>query len=143
MDWHRPLFLCLLLGAGATATVCTGCIAFPTDFHSHDSRENIEDVGLDSITVGETSKEEMFLRLGEPDAVLDEGRVYEYHWKKIKGMLIAGGMYTAAVGLSNPDSTVVLVASSLVASNAVMAITTLPVGIVIDAPAPVAKSDPS
>lgn len=108
MDWRRPLFLRLLIGAAATATVCTGCIAFPTDFHDFDSRENIEDVGLDSIIVGETSKEEMFLRLGEPDVVLDERRVYEYHWEKIKGIFIVGGGYSAAGGAWTKKSRLVI-----------------------------------
>ena len=52
---------------------------------------------MDAIIVGRTSKEDVLLTLGEPDIVYEKANVYEYHWKKIKGILLVGGGYSGAV----------------------------------------------
>ena len=50
-----------------------------------------------TLQVGVTTREEVLLRLGEPDEVLAGGRVLVYRWTEARGFLAAAGGYGAGV----------------------------------------------
>jgi outer membrane protein assembly factor BamE (lipoprotein component of BamABCDE complex) len=76
----RRVVLCVILCA-----ICSGCTIIPTNFHTSDSRTNVREETIATINPGQTTKEDVFLALGEPDAVLSDGLVY--HWSKIKAVV--------------------------------------------------------
>ena len=80
----RRLGLCVIFGA-----ICAGCVIIPTDFHTRDSRTNVREETTLTIIPGQTTKEDIFLALGEPDEVSPDGRQLVYHWTKVKAIWIA------------------------------------------------------
>lgn len=49
------------------------------------------------LKVGQTTREDVLLRLGEPDEVLGGGKVLVYHWTEARGYLILGGYGGGAI----------------------------------------------
>ena len=74
---------CVTLGA-----MCAGCIIIPTDYHTPDSRTNVREETTITIIPGQTTKEDIFLALGEPDEVSPDGRQLVYHWNKVKAIWV-------------------------------------------------------
>lgn len=77
-----------------------GCIIIPTLEHHTDeyrTRGIIDEETIAFIKPGYTSKEEVLLKLGEPEYVWDNGRKFVYHWKVTRGYLIYGGGYTGGI----------------------------------------------
>ena len=82
----RCVGFCATLGA-----ICAGCVIIPTDYHTPDSRTNVREETTITIIPGQTTKEDIFLALGEPDEVSPDGRQLAYHWTKVKVFLAAFG----------------------------------------------------
>jgi hypothetical protein len=68
----------------------SGCviIPIPRDSSPTDTRQNIAPGIVSPIIPGQTTKEEVFLTLGEPDEVSEDGSRLAYHWFKTKGTII-------------------------------------------------------
>jgi hypothetical protein len=64
------------------AMMFSGCLVIPVDYHSKGSRQNISDKTQSLLQPGVTTKEEVFLLLGEPDYAFDDGQHIGYAWKK-------------------------------------------------------------
>ena len=77
-----------------------GCVAIPVDYYSAGSRRNLNLETPSSLKPGETTKEEVFLMLGEPDFVSQDGRHIGYVWHKVKAIIAVGGYGAGAVGES-------------------------------------------
>ena len=65
--------------------VCAGCIVIPTDYYRRSSRKNVSKETQRLIIPGQTTKEDVFLALGEPDEVSRHGSWIAYQWTKVKG----------------------------------------------------------
>ena len=86
-----------LMAAGG-AMVLSGCV-IPLDSYMPGSRHNIGAKTQSLLQPGITTKEEVFLLLGEPDYVRDDGQRIGYAWSKLKMVYILGvGFGTAAGG---------------------------------------------
>jgi hypothetical protein len=73
------------------AFVLPACIIIPTSQHYVGGRFDIDYATIDSMKPGVTSKEDVVLRLGEPDLVVNSERVLGYRWQKAQAYLFAGG----------------------------------------------------
>lgn len=79
-----------------------GCLIwpFPTgDLLSGRGRIRPEDAA--TLSVGKTTREEVLLRLGEPDEVLNGGAIFIYQWTEARGF-IAFGAQGGAVAIPFP-----------------------------------------
>ena len=85
-----------------------GCIIIPTDFHTADSRTNISRTVEQLIVIGETTKEDILLTLGEPDKISLDEKCLAYSWSKVKAIWVVGGGYQAATGGIGQDYHIVL-----------------------------------
>ena len=68
--------LCIVL-----CMMATGCI--PTNYYTSDSRKNVSQKMAELIVPGETTKEDVFLSLGEPDEVSLDETSFTYRWTKV------------------------------------------------------------
>ena len=77
--------------------ICSGCAIVPTDYHAPGSRIRINKETQQIITPGKTTKEDVFLMLGEPDIVFSDGLYVKYRWTKVKALwgFFIGGGYSA------------------------------------------------
>lgn len=91
----RRLIARLTLTAGLLALA--GCIIIPTDYHAAGSRENVNFKTAEFLKNGVTTKEEVFLMLGEPDYASQDGRRLGYAWSKVKAIWAAVG-YSGGAG---------------------------------------------
>ena len=89
VEW---LGLLILLSLSFNACVV---IPIPRDSHPEGTRQNITQDLVDSLVPGQTTKEEVLLKLGEPDVVSKGGSRFAYHWFKIKASIFwaIGGYY--------------------------------------------------
>lgn len=72
--------------------VFAGCAIIPTPEHGLiEGRGKINKSDITFLTVGKTTKEDVLLRFGEPDMVLQDQRILIYHWKVIHGYWIVAG----------------------------------------------------
>ncbi len=95
---HRPppVRLTLLLIVSGVVWL-TGCLIIPVDYHAAGSRQNINPGTSRSMLPGTTTKDEVFLSLGEPDFVSDDGQRLGYAWTKVKALwLVIGGSSSAS-----------------------------------------------
>jgi hypothetical protein len=76
----------------------TGCLIwpFPTG-HLLAGRGRITPQYVSTLQVGTSTREDVLLRLGEPDEVVDGGKVLVYRWTEARGFFAAGGGYGAGV----------------------------------------------
>jgi outer membrane protein assembly factor BamE (lipoprotein component of BamABCDE complex) len=92
MNWLRVAkLLCI-------SFICAGCIILPIPTKEHYcntsecnkmlSRRHIPEDRLDFINVGKTTKEEILLKIGEPDWSSNEDNTFEYHWSMVKGYVV-------------------------------------------------------
>ncbi len=85
----------VLLAAGALLG-STGCLVWP--FPTGDllsGRGRILPEYASPLEPGQTTREDVLLRLGEPDVVLDGGSVFIYQWTEVRGFVAFGGHGTA------------------------------------------------
>ena len=69
--------------------VCNACvIPIPMDSHPAGTRQNITQEIVASIIPGQTNKEEVLLKLGEPDTVSKDGSRFAYYSIKDKALII-------------------------------------------------------
>lgn len=96
----RAAFGALLLGMLLVATPGCLVVPIPTNRLAEHSRRDITPEAMDALVVGQTSREEVLLNLGEPDYWSVDSHQYRYHWERIKWdilWIIAGG-YSAEGG---------------------------------------------
>ena len=80
-------------------SVLMGCVIIPTPEHGLlEGRGKIEATDLAFLEKGKTAREEVLLRFGEPDLILDHGRVLIYHWVVSHGYWFVGGGYSGGGG---------------------------------------------
>ena len=84
-----------LVAAGTL--LLAGCIIIPVNYHEFGSRQNISERTAAHLQPGVTTKEEVFLQLGEPDHVSDDGRRLGYAWGKVRALVLVGGGYSGAI----------------------------------------------
>lgn len=83
---HR-LQRCMLLLAAAPLA---GCLIIPTDYYTPDSRRNVDNEPLTMILPGTTTRQELLLSLGEPDAASADETELWYVASKIRAIIIVG-----------------------------------------------------
>ena len=72
---------------------CPGCIVIPTPAYKSEgfaTRQNISSEDVKKIRVDATTREQVLLRYGEPDATFDEQRRFVYIWAHAIGWWFAG-----------------------------------------------------
>ncbi len=75
----------------AGAIWLAGCIIPVRSYPTAGSRGNVSEEITARLKVGATTKEEVFLLLGEPDFVTEDGRRLGYAWTRVKAWLLLGG----------------------------------------------------
>ena len=80
----------LLTSLGAVAWLAAGCLVLPvpTNRVGPYSRKDISPAAIDSLAVSQTTREQVLLLLGEPDAWSADGSEYRYHWERVKWDII-------------------------------------------------------
>ena len=82
-------------------TLAGGCVLIPTPAYKSDvlpTRQNLSPKDAQQIKTGVTSREEVLLRLGEPDATFGEGRRFVYLWGDIVAWFFVGAGYSGTGG---------------------------------------------
>ena len=74
------------------------CMIIPTPEHRDHGRVPCDDEKTTSLVKDTTSKEEVLLKLGEPDLVLDREKIFVYRWEMVAAYFFVGGYYAAAGG---------------------------------------------
>ncbi len=85
-----------------------GCIVIPTPPHKSDTfptRQNLSRKTAEQIQVGVTSREQVLLLFGEPDAAFDQQRRFVYLWADVTAWWFAGAGYSGAGGEMSEGST--------------------------------------
>jgi len=70
-----------------------GCIPIPTPEHyayELPRRQNVDEEILMSIEINTTTKEDILLKIGEPDYADKERNIFLYRWEMIVGYLVDG-----------------------------------------------------
>ncbi len=61
--------------------LCVGCVSItPEHVVGLFSRQPIEKESLEFLEIGSTTREDVLLRLGDPDYARDSERIFVYHW---------------------------------------------------------------
>lgn len=91
------LLLCVLV-------LQAGCmLPIPTQEHKVLAGKPVSEEQLAFLDPGVTTQREVVDRLGQPDAIWDEARLYTYHWAMRQGILLwaVGGGYSGAAGMTD------------------------------------------
>jgi hypothetical protein len=75
----------------------SACIVIPTPEHRIQGRVPCDDEKTTFMVKDTTSKEEVLLKLGEPDLVLNHERIFVYRWEMVAAYFFVGG-YGAGTG---------------------------------------------
>ena len=67
-------------------TVFSGCAIIPTNFYAPNSRIGVSKKTQQTIIVGATTREDVFLMLGEPTSSYADGSCVWYTWTKVKAL---------------------------------------------------------
>jgi hypothetical protein len=92
--WHRLG----VIACAAGLVWLAGCIIIPVDYHAPGSRRNVNPKTQGQLRLGETTKEDLFLMLGEPDHASEDGQRLGYAWTKVKAIWAVAGMSGGASG---------------------------------------------
>jgi hypothetical protein len=96
-------FICVLYG------VMTGCMIIPTPEHTLlEGRGKIEESDMFFLESTKTTREDVLLRFGEPDLILNQDRILIYHWTVSHGYWFVGGGYSSAGGPIPKDYLIML-----------------------------------
>jgi len=76
----------------------SACIVIPTPEHRDHGRVPCDDEKTTFMVKDTTSKEEVLLKLGEPDLVLNRERIFVYRWEMVAAYFFVGGYYAATGG---------------------------------------------
>ena len=88
-----------LLTSLALAIMLKACIYIPTPQHTiMEGRGMVEAEDIQDFKTGTTTREEVLLRLGEPDFTLNEQSIFAYSWTRVQGYFFIGGGYSGAGG---------------------------------------------
>jgi len=81
-------------GIGGLALVLAGCIVIPMDRPVSSSRQNVTQDTLRELSSDVMTKEQVILRLGEPDRVSTDGRCLGYTQSRLRAvwLLVVGGV---------------------------------------------------
>jgi hypothetical protein len=94
--WVRRLYMllaCLILVSAP------GCVIIPLPEHGLlYGRGKIEEADIAFLKIGETSREDVVLRFGQPDVILFDQRILAYSWAVSVGYWAVAGGGNAAVG---------------------------------------------
>jgi hypothetical protein len=74
-----------------------GCVIVPTFGYKSDNlptRQNVSAADSKRIVPSVTTREEVLLRLGEPDASFEKGARFVYLWADVGAVLVAGAGYS-------------------------------------------------
>jgi hypothetical protein len=84
---HRSIFK-LFSGVSLLVVIIgAGCVGYlPLNKADPTTRQNVTEEVILSITPGQTNREEILLKLGEPDEISPDGTRLAYSWKRIKGI---------------------------------------------------------
>ncbi len=97
IPWPLVLVLVLLVGA-------PGCLMLPTpEFNSGSARANISKKTPQQFVPGKTTRVEVVLALGEPDAVAPNECKLAYRSEKVCGLWFVGAYYSGACGAIQRD----------------------------------------
>jgi outer membrane protein assembly factor BamE (lipoprotein component of BamABCDE complex) len=90
----------LLLCALALQAGCV-MLPIPTQEHKVLAGKPVSEEQLVFLTPGVTTQREVVERLGQPDAIWEEARLYAYDWVMRQGILLwaIGGGYSGAAGM--------------------------------------------
>lgn len=77
---------------------CSACIVIPTPEHRIQGRVPCDSDKTTFMVKDTTSKEEVLLKLGEPDLVLNQERLFVYRWEMVAAYFAVGGYGAGAVG---------------------------------------------
>ena len=90
--------------ATGLAILTTGCLIIPTPhFDSGRARSSFDKRSLEQIEPGVTSREQVLLQFGEPDAVSSDRRKIAYRSEKVVAYWVAAGGYQASGGTLTKD----------------------------------------
>jgi hypothetical protein len=76
----------------------TACMVIPTPEHRIAGRVPCDDEKTAFMVKETTSKEEVLLKLGEPDLVLNQERLFVYRWEMVAAYFFVGGYGAGAAG---------------------------------------------
>lgn len=93
----RAGFRLTVLLTSAAVALLSSCIVIPVDYHASGSRRNVSADVQPKLQPGVTTKEEVFLLLGEPDHVSEDGQRLGYKWTKVNAVVIYGAYYSGGV----------------------------------------------
>jgi hypothetical protein len=74
------------------------CVVIPTPEHRDHGRVPCDEEKTTFMVKETTSKEEVLLKLGEPDLVLNHERIFVYRWEMVAAYFIVGGYGAGAIG---------------------------------------------
>jgi hypothetical protein len=96
-----PVLFCALISQA-------GCIVLPIPAREHVvlAGKPVTEDQLDFITPKVTTKSEVVARLGSPNVIWEEARLFSYDWEMRQGILIwaIGAHYSGAAGISDIPS---------------------------------------
>ena len=93
---------CTMLLLMLVSVVLQGCVVIPVPTSEQglaSGRGEITEDAAVGLEMGKTTRENVLLRFGEPSAVLQDGRVFLYHWATIRGYMFWGILYTTEGGV--------------------------------------------
>lgn len=93
---RRRIMVCV--GVGAFLLLLVGCLVLPTNYYQAGSRHNIKPETADFLVPGITTKEEVLLKLGEPDYASEDGQRFGYAWTKVKAIWIIVSSAPGGIG---------------------------------------------
>jgi hypothetical protein len=76
----------------------SACIVIPTPEHRIGGRVPCDDEKATFMVKDMTNKEEVLLKLGEPDLVLNRERIFVYRWEMVAAYFFVGTYYAATGG---------------------------------------------
>lgn len=91
----RPLRLVATLAAAASLA---GCLIVPVDYTAPSSRHNVDEKTPAMLASETLTREDVLLRLGEPDKISPDERLLEYSWTRVKAIWFVGSYGGAAAG---------------------------------------------
>jgi hypothetical protein len=88
-----PTFLAWLSIMAVGLLLLGGCMYIPVNYHAAGSRSEVSSATQSKLEPGVTTKEDVFLLLGEPDYASEDGQYLGYRWTKVLAWIgtLAGG----------------------------------------------------
>lgn len=97
---RRSMLCCVFLLAGVTPC----CVILPTPpYHSGNARDNVDAAATARFRPGKSTRADVILALGEPDAVTANERTLAYRTEKVRAILVVGGYGAGAAAPISKD----------------------------------------